>query len=128
MSDCEVCIGGFDGDYAEIYSDRWFKARKVAKCCECRGEIKPGDRYESVSMRYEGEWLRYRTCAPCHEIREVFTCGKGFMFESLWEDMEEYVFPVLTTATKCFQKLSADSKAFLLDRWQKWKFQNVTQH
>lgn len=120
-SECEVCLGGPYGDYAELYTETIFKARKPAKCCECYGAINRGEQYEKVVMLYEGEWCTYRTCSQCREIRSVFSCGKGWMFESLWEDMTENVFPILTTATKCFQKLTPSARLFVLEKWQQWK-------
>lgn len=39
----------------------------------------------------------------------------------LWEDMRELAFPSLTTASNCFTELSPAAKAFVLDRWRKWK-------
>ncbi len=120
-TDCGVCLGGWDGDSAEVYNEYILKARKPAKCGECRKTIEPGEQYEKVKMLYEGDWLTYRTCAECREIRNVFSCGKGWLFESLWEDMRENVLPILTTANQCFQKLSPASKLKVLDEWKKQK-------
>lgn len=122
MSDCDVCIGGnYDGaaEFSESYTIK--KSRKEFQCCECRQVVPKGSEYEKWVMRYEGDWLVYRTCASCAEIRTVFTCGKSWVFEWLWEDMRDMVFPVLTTATKCLQKLSARNKARVIEEWQKWK-------
>jgi len=121
MSGCDVCIGTSDVESMKMYSQNIVKARKPAKCCECRRPINKGDKYEYVKGRYDGDWYVYRTCALCVEIRTVFTCGKGFYFETLWEDMADYAFERLTTASECFTQLSPAAKAFVLERWRNWK-------
>jgi hypothetical protein len=121
MSDCDVCIGSSDGGNAEFSETVTRKSRKPFVCCECHRTTPKGDLYEICHMRYEGEWLVYRTCSLCVEIRNVFTCGKGWTFECLWESMRDYAFEKLTTACKCFMKLSPEAKAFTLERWRKWK-------
>lgn len=46
------------------------RARKTHKCCECRGEIRPGEAYESVRGRWAGEFAVYKTCDSCAQIRQ----------------------------------------------------------
>lgn len=120
MSECDVCIGGCD-DPMEMISESTPTCRLPFKCCECRREIAKGEKYEKMVGRYDGQFLTYRTCLLCVEIRTIFCCGEGWMFESLWDDMREYAFERLTTASPCFTKLSAKAKAFVLERWQEWK-------
>ncbi|HLZ39443.1 MAG TPA: hypothetical protein VKQ11_00680 [Candidatus Sulfotelmatobacter sp.] len=121
MGDCDVCIGVEVDGYCEFSETKIRKARKPAKCCECQQPIQIGEQYEVTTMIYEGEFCKYRTCLLCVEIRRVFTCGEGFYYESLWEEMEEYAFERLTTASKCFRELSPEAKAFVLERWRRWK-------
>lgn len=120
MSECDVCIGGCD-DPMEMIAERIVTCRKSFRCCECRREIQPGEQYEKHVGRYDGQLLTYRTCLLCVEIRTVFSCGKGWMYESLWDDLREYGFEHLTTASPCFTKLSAAAKAFTLERWREWR-------
>jgi hypothetical protein len=122
MSDCGVCITGFDGDRPEMYVETVVTARKAHKCYECEREIQPSEKYERVAGKWDGEMGSYTFCLACSEIQKVFSCNGGRAFGMLWEDMEEYVFPELTTANKCFAKLSAGAKQFVLDRWNSWKF------
>ena len=49
------------------------------------------------------------------------TGGESWTYRTLWEDMRELAFPSLTTASNCFTELSPAAKAFVLDRWRKWK-------
>lgn len=120
---CEVCIGqDLDSDgIVEVLDDDHPVARKPHVCCECKGVIQPGQRYSRFVGKWEGEIIKYSTCSLCEEIRRVFTCGESWMWECLWEDMEAIAFPILTTATECFCELSPAAKAYVLERWQKWK-------
>lgn len=120
MTDCDVCIGGCE-EPMEMLLNAQPKCRKAFKCCECGLMVPVGDEYEKHVGKYEGQILTYRTCLLCVEIRNVFTCGKGWMYGSLWEELEEYGFDRLTTASPCFTKLSAKAKAFTLERWRTWK-------
>jgi len=123
MSGCDVCIGGHDYDgFIEFYDSKVVKARKSHTCIECRGEIKIGESYEYASGKCEGQIWQAHTCEPCAEIRTVFSCGGPQVHGELWQDFEDAdVFERLTTASECFTQLSPKSKAFLLDRWRKWK-------
>lgn len=118
---CDVCIGTDDFEKASVYNSAMVVARKPHKCCECRAEIKPRERYERVAGLWDGRWEHYRTCAMCVEIRTAFTCDGGWMFGSLWQDMHDYAFPELTLSSDCFKELSAAGKAVVLERWRKWK-------
>ena len=129
MSGCDVCIGGgVDEVYAESASkDK--RARRAHLCCECGSLIQKGAPHEHAAGRdeYWGDgdrqsgWDHYHTCALCTEIRKVFTCGESWTYRTLWEDMQELAFPVLTTASKCCTELSPAAKAFVLERWREWK-------
>lgn len=121
MSGCDVCIGSGDYDGFDWANTETRKARRPHTCCECHGSITPGQQYEHTTGGYYGDISRYKTCMMCVEIRNVFACGKSWLYECLWEDMKEYAFDRLTTASECFTKLSPAAKAFLLDRWRKWK-------
>jgi hypothetical protein len=53
-------------------------------------------------------------------VRGKFNCGDGWTTTTLWEDMEEYVFPALGTG--CLEGLTPSAKQLVLDRWNAWKF------
>jgi hypothetical protein len=126
MSDCDTCITAVDADWATWEDVQVVRARKEHQCEECGTVIRPGGWYERYTGMWDGEIGRHKTCALCVEVRTVFVCGGAWLFGCLWDDMEEVVFPVLTTANKCFEKLSPAAKAFVLDRWRKWKFRGAT--
>ena len=116
----DACISGNAGDnYPEVCGALIVKARKSAKCCECREAILPGDRYEVVSGKWDGEWSSFKTCLPCKEIRETFCC-EGWDYGFLWEQAQDGFFETMTTG--CIAKLqTAASKEKLVREWKSWK-------
>lgn len=123
MADCDVCLSMGDGDgCCEFYDSKIVTARKNHTCDECRLPIVRGLRYWRSVGKWEGEVSSFKECLLCYEIREVFSCGEGWMHGAgLWEAMADYVFPSLKTSSPCFAKLTHAAKQFVLDRWAKWK-------
>lgn len=121
MSSCDVCIGGYDCDGPEFYTAKVVKARKSHKCYECRSEIKSGEQYFRDTGMWGGDFSTFRTCCLCVEIRDAFSCDGTWMYGSLWDDLRECVFPELTTANKCLQKLGVAARQQVIEEWQKWK-------
>lgn len=125
MSECGVCIGGYDSDGScEFYDIRWPKAKKEHRCEDCNRVIAKGENYQRVAGKFDGEFFAVSTCAVCVEIRNAFTCTEydqvGPPPGELWNDIREQMFPVITTA--CYDKLQTpEAKAYLRDRWLKWK-------
>jgi len=67
------------------------KARKQHKCCECGRAILPGERYESMSGKLDGEIERLKTCEHCASARDwlITHCG-GFVFTQVDEELREH--------------------------------------
>lgn len=120
MSDCDVCLGGYDGT-VEFFYEREQVARKQHKCEEC-GEIIPvGATYKRIGGKCEGYMWHEKACALCVEINKVFSCGNGTVWGNFWEDMWDYVLPGLTVHSPCFNKLSMPARAKVTEKWWKWK-------
>lgn len=115
---CDVCIGTTD-PFDNVYLHKPVTARKPHRCCECKSEILPGQQYEREVCIEDGISV-YKTCAACYEIRSVYSCGKSFYLECLWEDFE-YAFEGFKMAGECWDSLTAPAKAKLLDKWREWK-------
>ena len=123
MSDCSVCLGSDDFDgLCEFYEAGIVKARKQHECVECELPIPPGAKYERVRGKYDGEFFTEKTCLLCCELRTAFTCDGGAIVHGmLWEEIRDYLFPNMTTG--CLEKIrTAEAKAFLVKRWNDWKF------
>lgn len=104
---------------AELYEATTPTARKPHTCCECRETIPVGARYEHVKAMWDGSWGTYKTCLSCVEIRNHFGC-EGWLFEHLWFDLEENLFPDMKAGGPCMEGLSPEAKARLFERRLKW--------
>jgi hypothetical protein len=123
MSDCNVCLGSDIECYAEFYEGKTVTAKKDHKCTECRETIAKGTQYLRECGKWDGEFSSFHTCLICAELRTAFSCqdGQAICFGELWNEIEEYLFPEMTTG--CLEKCkTAAAKQFLIDRWNKWKF------
>jgi len=122
MSNCNVCAIRADGDglASEFCHLKIVRARKPHACTECGTEIAPGEEYERATGKWDGEVSRYRTCLVCVEIRTKFSCDGSWLFDGIWGDLEEFLFPRMTTG--CLEGLSMTAKKRLLERWNKWRF------
>jgi hypothetical protein len=89
------CCG--DEIHSEFYCERRPTARKNHKCCECGSEIIPGEKYESVTMKWCGVICRFKTCNNCLKIKdlmkslECFCWHQGGLFDAvrehfIWEE------------------------------------------
>lgn len=122
MSDCGVCLGDFDGDPVEFCDITWVTARKEHRCAACQRTIPKDARYNRFAGKCDGDMFVVCTCSDCDDIRSAFTCAddNAIPSEILWETMEEYVFPEMTTA--CFARVKTESaREYLRERWMKWK-------
>jgi hypothetical protein len=75
-----------DCEPAQIFNRIFRKARKPHKCCECGDEIVKGERYEYVTMLFDGRWSEYKTCLPCYHIGDDLGCRcYGDLYEAFWD-------------------------------------------
>ena len=58
-----------DSETPSVFENKQVKARKKHKCCECYSIIAPGDDYYRAKGCWDGEWLTYKTCAACDQLR-----------------------------------------------------------
>ena len=74
-------------------TETWPKARKIHRCCECRRGIKPGEKYQRISGIWDGQPLRFKTCAECADIAARFRHYLEYEdlppFGELFEEMKE---------------------------------------
>ena len=110
--DCDI-----DGDSADFHDVTMRRARKQHACCECRRTILPGEMYQHVAGKWGGSLNTYDTCAECAEIRGALCLG-SWLYTSLWEDIQEQVFPEFIT--KCLDALSPPARAKLVDAFDDW--------
>ena len=52
-------------------------ARKPHRCCECRGTIRAGEKYELTKGVWDHQGQTFKTCADCAALRKVVHRGYG---------------------------------------------------
>lgn len=124
MSCADVCLS-MDHDGNEFYAEAMRKARKPHRCCECYRTIQPGERYAHAAGLSSGADRPFtaKTCEECHDIREALVCG-SWIFEVLWEQIEEGVFPSWqhTGPWDCLAKIdNPAARAKLSQAFEAWK-------
>lgn len=121
MADCACLYGGWDDyDGSGFQSSTTRTARKPHACKECRRPIRPGERYEHFSTKYEDRIFTIKTCATCAEIREALYCD-GYVFGRMWEDIREQFFEQGGLNIACVDKLSTvAAKEVLTRRWREF--------
>lgn len=60
-----------DGEYLQACHESYPIARKQHKCCECGSTIDTGEKYERIKGLWEGEWVEFKTCMICSDIRNA---------------------------------------------------------
>lgn len=66
MSDC-YC----DFEPAQFYRAARHKSRKARRCSECGRTIAPGEQYEHVHGKWDGEIGTFNTCQRCLALRDL---------------------------------------------------------
>lgn len=87
MFEC-ACSCGYDGEAPELFTQKTIKARAPHFCYECGEVINPGDYYEQVKGKWDGNFETYRTCGFCLKIRDMVCCD-GYTFGELWPTVNE---------------------------------------
>lgn len=86
-NDCP-CISGDDGDapLATVHRRTERRARRAHACIECGEAITPGERYVSITGRWDDSWHRLAICLGCDDIRSTLFCGT-WTYGDMWEDL-----------------------------------------
>ena len=78
-----------DFDMPEFFCETTPRARKTHRCCECYGDISPGERYQKIVGKWCGDFATFKVCEPCQRLRswaedhKVYAC-----FSELHETIE----------------------------------------
>lgn len=83
---CDCSHDDYDGP--KVFHEKRPTARKTYRCCECGGEIRPGQKYHKETGLWDDRWLTYRTCEPCVSIRSKY-CPRGYLYGGLRETISE---------------------------------------
>lgn len=83
-----------DYDPPEIITTRVYSAKKEHTCDECGRQIGPGEKYEYVWGKWEGDVSVVKTCPDCMELRqwaEISVPCFCYAFGNLHEEAREMV-------------------------------------
>jgi len=121
MENCG-CIYVGDDDPAELYKATHPKAKKSHKCSECGCDIKPGEGYERVFGKWDGDSSTYKTCSDCLSVRDVFFCD-GFYHGMIWERLTEHICDMRgEIASECLIALTPKARANVCEMIEaEWK-------
>ena len=86
---CQIEVDQDFGDMPDFFTRSMPTAHNEHKCGECGRVINPGEKYEYVSGKWDGDWEVYKTCADCLSIRDTLFCnyGIGRIYEDLMEEI-----------------------------------------
>ena len=115
-----TCIEIWNDNEPEFFSEKIVTARKEHICCECGEVIKPGEQYESVGGKWDGEFGRYKTCIGCSRIRKCYFCG-GWLYEMMWEDLINHFEEIYYN----YDTGTVDDFAHLVPEKFRWMVQNI---
>ena len=83
-------------EYATIWEEDVVIARKLHRCDQCGGDIKPGTAYSKHFSLFEGDVTSEKRCYPCSVVTETFMDMHGTSFvpsqmasainECIWEE------------------------------------------
>ena len=77
------CCTDYD-DSPVFFAEVWRRARVSHVCCECRGIINPGEDYQTLSGKWDGGVLSYKTCAACVDLRDSMNAVVCVPIGDLW--------------------------------------------
>ena len=118
MSNCSCVFVDLCGALPQFHRATEPVARKEYHCDECGRAIKPGDKYEYVVGKWEGEMSVHRTCASCLEIRNAMFC-EGYIYRQLWQDLAEHIACVDgNIGSECFVGMTSGSRDRICDAVQ----------
>lgn len=115
-------LDGNDGDGPSCFTMSTPKACKEHVCYECREKIPAGSKYQKHTGVWDGRPDTFKTCLPCAELRNHFSCNRGWLYGELWSGLRENFFPEMKCGGQCMTGLSPQGKQKLIDARMKWYF------
>lgn len=109
-----------DADLMSFYSARTHRARKAHFCVECHGVIQPGELYEYIAARWDGDFTVTKTCGICLDVRAAFFCGNvthGSMWNDLGYHIETFDGEIAPDCLAELPKVARDKVCDLIERY-----------
>ena len=111
--DCSCVYTDYGEPLPEFHKAKIQMAKKNHKCCECKRTILPFEKYEYVSGMWEGDFLIFKTCIDCLDIRKEFFCD-GWLYEGMKEALWEHLQDLQGEINEdCLASLTPNARAFV---------------
>ncbi|MDD2777568.1 MAG: hypothetical protein PHI16_01555 [Methanocellales archaeon] len=120
---CSCVYIDWDGDVIDINPTvKIRKARKNHICTECNREILTGEKYEYVSGKWGGDFMTFRTCLICREIRTTFFC-QSWSYGDILNDLREHLWEIKgEISDSCLSEMSKPARNKVCDMIENiWK-------
>lgn len=80
------------GEPVQMLNERDVTARKEHRCDECGRAIQSGERYRKEAMLNEGDFVVYKTCEHCLQVRRwLGVVCRGWVYGAVEEDLLDHV-------------------------------------
>lgn len=83
-----MCSCDMIDEYAQVWDEKWQKARKEHRCNECPFPIEKGETYMRVGSLFEGKWetfRRHKECENAGKMDKHCHSAMGYVREDLVE-------------------------------------------
>lgn len=100
-----------DWCHTEFATIKEVTARKEHWCGECCKTIKPGQRYERITGKWDGYVGTIKTCMICVEVRRCFFCT--YNSGAIWDDLQDRSMELKLDQ---IDKLSPEARAAFFDK------------
>ena len=86
-----MCRVDYCDEFAEEISRETPTARKAHRCGECGRAVEPGERYERIVAKWDGDLTVSKTCSHCVRARRWLEreCG-GFVYTEVADELAEH--------------------------------------
>ena len=111
---CDVSLGEYDGNDAQLWRQREVVGRKLHRCYECGEDILVGVRHEVINGKWDGRFRLYRFCLACSEVQREFS-ESGRIFGNTWEVFKDE-WNNGATLQGCLNRLTTSAAKALMTR------------
>jgi hypothetical protein len=80
-------VSNYEG--CKLISRQHRMAVKTHKCEECGEDILPGENYEKIVGKIDGQLFTVKTCSSCLSMRNTFF--DSYYYHMIWDDLENEI-------------------------------------
>ena len=115
MENCSCVYVDYDSGPPEFHRAKIQTAKKEQRCGECKRIIRPFEKYEYVSGKWDNCFDTHKTCMDCIDIRNIFFCD-GWLYGGMKEYLQEHLGNMHgETDEDCLVTLTPGARAFICE-------------